>query len=370
MFDLHRNSLLIYSQLWWGFLPGVLMCLTALVFFVREFLWWVKPWNEPSRLPFNNSQAKTKRYEKTRKTFLSPNADKRSHRHNINHRGPLAPPGKRSKRFDTFLTVVRALVISTADAQSIIALTYAINFGMSGKCTVSAYHFSVGVNTILCACATIILSVIMVRDFWKAFCAALIRFSISISLLAILGRILVYQYFRPLAPEAIGWLPDKRNNTDSSIFVPIACFLDPDLDPFKGLSNVRVEWLGGRAQSKNQPEIYLYILLVLCFLLGHGSHIYRRKDRYGQSASTSQAPKRINGWSILYYFFTLVTCSLVYLMCWGHNWLIRDFVDGSGWIVGGRTNENPERNVNSIGQLLPLVAIGWVVINGLDACRW
>lgn len=241
---------------------------------------------------------------------------------------------------------------------------------MSGKCTVSAYHYSTGINTILCACATIILSVIIVRDFWKSPCAAFLRLLISASLLAILGRILVYQYFRPVAPEAIGWLPDKNNNTDSSIFVPIACFLDPDLNPFRDLSDIRVEWLGGRTQSKNQPEIYLYVLLVICFLLGHGAHLVRRKVRYGKSAPSSDSPRKISKWSILYYFFTLVTCSLVYLMCWGHNWFIRDFVDGSGWIAGGRTNENPERNVNSIGQLLPLVAIGWVVINGLDALRW
>jgi uncharacterized membrane protein YciS (DUF1049 family) len=68
--------------------------------------------------------------------------------------------------------VLRSLVISTADGQLIIAFAYILNFGLMRKCTLSAYHFDVGIYNILCALMTMTLSVLIVRDYWRVSIAA------------------------------------------------------------------------------------------------------------------------------------------------------------------------------------------------------
>ncbi|KAH8587881.1 hypothetical protein B0O99DRAFT_526012, partial [Bisporella sp. PMI_857] len=255
------------------------------------------------------------------------------------------------------------------DSQTIVALSYGINFGMLGKCSLSAYHYNVGINTILCTCTAITFSVIMVRDYWKGVMAPALRFIISIGMFATLGRMLWYQKERSIAPEPIGWLPRwekvKGNSTDSTIFVPMACFLDPDLNPLKWLSPAEKKRVGGD-KAPIPVEFCLFWLIVIWFITGHISHFIQRETRYGKRSQNVTNHIPVGGLAAVYYAISLGCCICVYFSCWGHIGEIRKFVHGSGWIEGGNTNANPENNVNGIGQLVPLIAIGWVLITCLD----
>lgn len=240
---------------------------------------------------------------------------------------------------------------------------------MLGKCLLSAYHYNVGINTILCACTTIAFSVILVRDYWKGKWAPLCRFIISSFILAVLGRMLWYQVKRGVAPESIAWSHnwevDKGNNTDSTIFLPMSCFLDPDLNPLRQLSSEQKNRVGGR-QDPVTVEFCLYWLVVACFAAGHAGHAFPLVRRFRGKNEGTKSRKSFNFWAIVYYCVSLSLCVSIYLGCWVHISLIRTFVSNSGWIEGGDTDGNPEQNVQGIGQLIPLVTIGWVVINVLD----
>jgi hypothetical protein len=281
-----------------------------------------------------------------------------------------------------FYRVIRALVILTADTQSVLALAYGISFGTSGKCTTSAYHYSMALSTILCACTSITFSVLIVHDYWKAKLAALLRFAVAVVIFAVLIRFQVYQYYRGFAAEPVGWFFYKKpaKSVDSTVIVPIACFLDPDLNPLTGLSSAQIRQVGGRNNSRSQPEIYFSVFVALMFVLGHLKHwlkslrkILRHTHREGDEGKYRlyRARRSCSFWwlPLLAWGFPLAACIFVYIASWVHMQNLRDWVHGSGWIAGGFGIGNPERDLTSLGQITPIATLIWVVINTAEAWK-
>ncbi|KAI8632785.1 hypothetical protein F5Y19DRAFT_471955 [Xylariaceae sp. FL1651] len=213
----------------------------------------------------------------------------------------------------------------------------------------------------------------MVRDYWEAETVALLRTSVSVFIFSFLGRFLAYQYYGFTA-EPIGWphyqYQKPTSDHDSTVFVPIACFLDPDLDPLRGLTDMQKGQLGGRQSSKSQPEIYEYGLVTFFFLAGHAAHLarlLRGSWRYIDEESQHNNHRRNNRnnprlyilhWIILgFRIVSLGACITVYIISWWHMGLLREWVHSSGWITGGNGGENPERNATSIGQLIPIMSL-------------
>ncbi|KAI0405967.1 hypothetical protein F4802DRAFT_126891 [Xylaria palmicola] len=281
-----------------------------------------------------------------------------------------------------FYRVLRALVMLTADTQSVLALAYGINFGTSGKCTTSAYHYSMGLSTILCACTSVTFSVLIVHDYWRARVAAFLRFSVAAVIFAVLIRFQVYQYYRGFAAEPVGWFFYEKpaGSVDSTVLVPIACFLDPELNPLTGLSNAQIRRVGGRYNSRSQPEIYFSVSVAVIFFLGHLKHwlthfrewvgsrpgdIDRRKAWY------YTVHRSYNTWwlPLLAWGFPLAGCIFAYVTSWTHMQVLRNWVHGSGWMAGGFSDKNPERDLTSLGQVIPIVTLIWIVINTAEAWR-
>ncbi|KAJ2988008.1 hypothetical protein NUW58_g4203 [Xylaria curta] len=239
--------------IWLGLTTGILLSALALIFYIREVAYALVRKKGHSKLGFIASGLHTGSGSEN----------------DITHTGSDHIPF-----WTRFYRVLRALVILTADTQSVIALAYGINFGRSGKCTTSAYHYSMGLSTILCACTSITFSVLIVHDYWKAKVAAFLRFSVTAVIFAVQIRFQVYQYYRGFAAEPVGWFfyGKPAGNVDSTVLVPIACFLDPELDPLTGLSNAQIRQVGGRYNSRSQPEIYFSVFVAIIFLLGHLKH--------------------------------------------------------------------------------------------------
>jgi hypothetical protein len=281
-----------------------------------------------------------------------------------------------------FYRVLRALVVLTADTQSVLALAYGISFGTSGKCTTSAYHYSMGLSTILCACTSITFSVLIVHDYWKAKVAAFLRFSVAAVIFAVLIRFQVYQYYRGFAAEPLCWFFYKKpaESVDSTVILPIACFLDPELNPLMDLTGAQIHQVGGRYNSRSQPEIYFSVFVAVIFFLGHLKHwltYLREWLRYRPRHDDQWRPwfYRPHGsyhcwWlSLLTWGFPLAACIFVYVASWIHMQNLRNWVHGSGWIEGGFGGMNPERDLTSLGQLIPIVTLIWIVINTAEAWR-
>ncbi|KAK4098520.1 hypothetical protein N658DRAFT_543998 [Parathielavia hyrcaniae] len=136
-----------------------------------------------------------------------------------------------------------SLLFIVADAQLVTAFAYGINFGKSGKCTVSSYHYSVMVNTLVTALACLTLSVYLPRHYWRTRLPSFLRTLATLVVFIFLLRFLAYQVDQESSPELM--LVYRSDRTDSSLFLPVACFLDPDLDPFKRLSPAQSNGIGG-----------------------------------------------------------------------------------------------------------------------------
>lgn len=243
-----------------------------------------------------------------------------------------------------------SLLFVVGDAQLVTAFAYGINFGKLGKCTVSAYHYSVMVNTLVIALSSITLAVSLPRHFWRARFPAALRTLATIVVLVFLLRFLAYQVERESSPEVM--IFPRASSSDSALFLPAACFLDPDLDPFKSLSLQQSEMIGGRG-SKWTPELVFAYLVAFCYVVAHltrlGCHL-RKKLR---------PPLWLTSLVIL-------ICDVTIIWCYIHISVLRHWVDKSGWMEQrndpGTESGNPENFLIGIGQLLPLTTVVWIVI--------
>jgi len=233
---------------------------------------------------------------------------------------PRQPPGP----------VLRGLLIAVADSLLVITISFGISFSLKGKCTLTAYHYNVGIDLILLSCASQVISVLVVRDYWKTKTAALARTVVSCFILAILGRFLHYQFQRPKSPEYMSRFVWER--TDSALLLPMACFLDPDLDPFRGHSTHRVDNVGGFRKSSESPEFTFYIVLVACFVAGHGAHAVRRW-RASREPSTARHSSCFGFFTGAYWVLTLTSCGFIYVWCWFHMFTLRTWANNSGWLT-------------------------------------
>jgi len=245
--------------------------------------------------------------------------------------------------------VSESLLFVVGDAQLVTAFAYGINFGNSGKCTVSAYHYSVMVNTLVIALSSLTLSVYLPRHYWRARFPATMRTLATIVVFAFLLRFLAYQVEQESSPELM--MRGRASSSDSSLFLPVACFLDPNLDPFKTLSATRIETIGGRGE-KWTPELILAYVVALCYLAAHltrlGCHLQKR-------------PR-----PLFVTFFVIFICAFAIGLCFGHIAVLRRWVDRSGWMEKrngpGPDAGNPENSLVGIGQLLPITTVAWILI--------
>jgi len=248
---------------------------------------------------------------------------------------------------------LKSLLVSAGDTQLILALVYGINFGISGKCTMSAYHYNVAIDNMVVALTCLTLSVYMLPDYWEARLASALRVLVTCLIFAFLLRFLAYQFQTAVSPDLM--LGFRTSSTDSSLLLPMACFLDPDLDPFQGLSKEKLARIGG-VGPRFTPELFFSIALAICYLVAVLTRLWYRKN-------TARPPLWLTGTVVL-------VCVVSCCWCLAHTFLIWFWVDRSGWMnmSGGPGSPagNPERNVRAAAQMLPLATMIWVIIKCLD----
>ncbi|KAJ2902349.1 hypothetical protein MKZ38_000666 [Zalerion maritima] len=277
-------------------------------------------------------------------------------------------PEDRPRSIKLLYSVLKGLLIYTADAQTIVALSYGIAFGVTSKCDLSAYHYIVGVNVILLACTSITLCTLMHRGYWKdSPVAAIPRTAAALVIFGFMGRMLAYQYKRESSPEDMIFY--RHGSNDSALFVPMSCFLDPDLDPLRNLTDGQLDRVGGARGGKKRPtsEMVMYILVALCFVaahVAHVAHIFRPARQKGRPRKPYSAG--FGNLVVFYWVTTLLLCMVTYIWCSSHIMVLRDWVHDSGWmeLVDGK---NPELNFRSLSQIMPLVTIFWILILVLDS---
>ena len=133
--------------------------------------------------------------------------------------------------------------------------------------------------------------------------------------------------------------------------------MDPDLDPFKGLSDTQRDAIGGTG-TKVTPGLILACLVAGCYVVAHVTRLVCHMKR------------RKHGPNYWLSFVIVVICVGAIGLCFGHTLVLRRWIDMSGWMEQpdnpGHNRGNPENDLLGIGQLLPLTTIIWIFILSFD----
>lgn len=257
--------------------------------------------------------------------------------------------------------------MSAADSQSFLAIAYWVSFYLEGRCTLTAYHYSLSLDVGLVSCSTFVVSAAIVHGYSDAPLAALLRYAVAFVSLVILSLYVVYQHGQLNAPEQ--W---PRHKSTSALFLPSACFLDSRLNNtiFPESTDQDhdriIDIIGPPDNAKVSGVFSLWIANVIMFGLGFIKNlilvgIMTYRNRRVAVGNEILAPGII--WSICFFRFCsicvyLVTC----LYAATHIIWIRKFVHDSHWLALDLDGTSGESNFNHIGQILPLLTFTAIFI--------
>ena len=168
------------------------------------------------------------------------------------------------------LTIFDRVLLSAADSQSFLAIAYWVSFYLEGRCTLTAYHYSLTLDVGLISCSTFVASAAIVHGYSDAPLAALLRYAAAFVSFFILGIYVIYQHGQVNAPEQ--W-PSFKKST-SALFLPSACFLDSRLNStiFPERTDQDhdriIDILGPPDNAKNLALFGFWITNVIMYILG------------------------------------------------------------------------------------------------------
>ncbi|KAF2181133.1 hypothetical protein K469DRAFT_752972 [Zopfia rhizophila CBS 207.26] len=270
------------------------------------------------------------------------------------------------------------ILFALSDASLILTLAYILNFGLSGKCDMSTYHYYVALDSVLLACSTMVVTFTISRFCYFRTFTGVMRFIFMLAIFTLLAVFLGYQMQKNFNTDFPNWVPPKTN--DSTFLLPISCFVDPDLIEYENpyspnrnfdLDRAQLDRLGQPVRGRELPQLLIYIFLAVSFLLGWFAHGYgsccdrqrNRRDTLIHNPHT-QAPKRqekrIQRASLcmgLIYIWVFAVCTATNIFCTWHISGLRNWARRSGW-MGDRSEDIPY----SIGQIMPLIALGGFVV--------
>ncbi|KAK4638961.1 Mannosyl-oligosaccharide alpha-1,2-mannosidase 1B [Podospora bellae-mahoneyi] len=268
------------------------------------------------------------------------------------HPSSMTQKGKNTAKgvYSWLKSWMKELFRVTIDAQLVLAFSYALNFGLESKCTLSAYHYNFAVDTLILSLSCVTLSVYVLDDFWRSKWIGCLRTAASIIIYTFLCRYLYYQMERNTSPELM--FTPTPGRSDSSLLLPMACFLDPDLDPFISLAPEQRDAIGGPGPKVTPAFVFCYMLAV-----GYvGAHLEkfltRNRPNYHQNVFLTTA--------------FVVLCSIPCFLSYAHLTILRDWVDMSGWMEVANGGGSPEKEIRSIGQIMPLATIFWILAISFD----
>ena len=221
----------------------------------------------------------------------------------------------------------------------------------------SDYHYYVALDSVLLACSTMtVVFATSGRHFWRTW-AAVCRIILSLIIFILLGIFLGYQTHKNQHTNFPAWMPpDIHVTNDSSLFLPVSCFLDPDLaendSPYaprrpQPLTDGQLDRIGRPIKNYRRPYIYLFSILAVAMVVGSFEHIYEYRSR--------KRPQQ-SGCAILGWLYILLACLATDVVCALHIGVLKSWTRKSGWMEGGAEDE-----IYSVGQLLPVFPLALIL---------
>ena len=121
------------------------------------------------------------------------------------------------------------MIIACSDQQVFTGAAYSLTLRYWRGCSILSYHYNLIANMLLLTCATHLMSVTVVRNYWKFPWLAILRIICTSGVFIVAGLLLTNQNAREKDPPFPTEVP-LTNETDSLIFLPAACFQNSSSD--------------------------------------------------------------------------------------------------------------------------------------------
>ncbi|KAI1811890.1 hypothetical protein GGS20DRAFT_578745 [Poronia punctata] len=291
------------------------------------------------------------------------------------------PKAVEDKRRVSFTDIVETLVMTCSDQQLFTGAAYALTLRYLRGCTVSVYHYNIIANMLLLTCATHLMSVTIVRNYWKYPWLAIVRILSVTGVFIVTGLLFTNQnaagmHFPTGVPDA-----DQSN---SLIFLPAACFqsdkntaTETFQDSVKDPNAFFVKTLQYSTPDNKIQGWNVYVLTLLYYgaaLIAEGIRFVRRgRTRPGWRANLAKSAGRYCGLGtmqrrvvslvfLLYLIIGVGISGAVVVISGSYIFDLRRWVDKSGWIREDN-NQNPENDPTSFGQLVPILTSGLILFS-------
>ncbi|KAH8647147.1 hypothetical protein BX600DRAFT_518432 [Xylariales sp. PMI_506] len=281
---------------------------------------------------------------------------------------------KHKKKQHTWSDVLESLVQACSDQQIFTGAAYALTLRYYQGCTITAYHYNVVANLLLISCATHLMSVTIIRNYWKYPVLALVRVLCVSGVFVLTGVLLSNQNASSAIPFPTAIPPKSANG--SLILLPAICFQDPDMHLLTTLQESTTSANAFFKDSIVDQTPHNFIMgwrWYLISLLFYGAAMiaeFIRFCRRGQSRPGWRATlgKRLHRyvnsgthliWLFKWIFFIYIVCGIgiscaTVIFSARYIFGLRDWVYGTGWMQLGDNGENPEQDATTFGQLVPI----------------
>jgi hypothetical protein len=243
------------------------------------------------------------------------------------------------------------------------AIVYIINFIITGKCTLTTYHYYVALNSVLLACSSLVLILVTARHHYYKTFAGPLRFIVTLASFVLLGIFIMYLAHKNREVKFPEMFPPYTRN-DSAVLLPVSCFFDKDLVQRKNpyatevnppvLTDDQLNRMGPPIKTGYLPHITFYFFLLLFFIAGIFAQCCSRR-RYKKAA------KRADKFLKVFRVLTFVLCAFVNGFCIIQSGWLRGWVAASGWFANGG-----EGDMSTIGQIMAVGALVLFVVTIAD----
>ncbi|KAI1204480.1 uncharacterized protein F4807DRAFT_330046 [Annulohypoxylon truncatum] len=282
----------------------------------------------------------------------------------------------------SFSEILETLILACSDQQVFTGAAYALTLRYWRGCTISAYHYNIVANMMLLTCATHLISVTIVRNYWKFRWLALLRVIAITGVFTVTGLLMANQNANTDITFPTG-IPNA-NETDSDLLLAAACFQTNEhtvSDTFKETtSSAKTFFIDNLAQSTPHNKIQgwnLYIITMLFYgvaIIAEIIKFFRRgRSKPGMRAVIAKPFRRccalgtpLRKFSQHIFLFYLVLglglgCATT-IISTSYIFRLRSWVNNSGWIQI-ENNINPENDAKSFGQLVPIFSSALIVFS-------
>lgn len=269
--------------------------------------------------------------------------------------------------------ILQTLVLSCSDQQVFTGAAYALTLRYWKGCSISAYHYNVVANMMLLTCATHLMSVTIVRNYWKYPWLALLRVICICGVFIVTGLLMANQNANQdlKFPTAV----PPANETDSLLFLPAACFQSANSPlgaTFKNTTASATAFFQDtlvKSAPGNMVQGWNWYVVILLFygaaILAEFIRFCRRgrsrpgwRGKLGARISRLVRPKSwqrmlVSYIVLLYLILGAGISAVAVVFSARYVYSLRQWVDRSGWIAL-ENGYNPENDATSFGQLVPI----------------